>query len=138
MVKQFFKSKKNFCRLLSYERLKDVFPLDFGKYLRYLEVQKNSKVDIRKKEVCIKTFYGSKLFVSEFILKLVYHCEDSRWSEICSVRDIAKKSLNRLLLLLILKSSHPRCTVEKGILKIFTNFTGKHQSWSLSLIKLQG
>ena len=141
MVKQFFKSKKNFCRLLSYERLKDVFPLDFGKYLRYLEVQKNSKVDIRKKEVCsksvIKTFYGSKFLVSEYIFKLVYHCEGSRWSEICCARDIAKKSWNRLLLLVILKSSHPRCTVEKRVLKIFTNFTGKHQIWSLSLIKLQ-
>ena len=82
MVKQFFKSKKNFSRLLSYERLKDVFPLDFGKYLRYLEVQKNSKVDIRKKEVCsksvTKTFYGSKFLVSEYIFKLVYHCEGSR------------------------------------------------------------
>ena len=38
---------------------------------------------------------------------------------------------------IILESSHPRCTVEKGILKIFTNFTGKYQSWSLSLLKLQ-
>ena len=124
-----------------YERLKYVFLLDFAKYLSYLEVQKNSKFDIRKKEVCsksvIKTFYGSKFLVSEYIFKLVYHCEGSRWSEICCARDIAKKSLNRLLLLLILKSSYPRCTVEKGVLKIFTNFTGKHQSWSLSLIKLQ-
>ena len=124
-----------------YERLKYVFLLDFAKYLSYLEVQKNSKFDIRKKEVCsksvIKTFYGSKFLVSEYIFKLVYHCEGSRWSEICCARDIAKKSWNRLLLLVILKSSHPRCTVEKGVLKIFTNFTGKHQSWSLSLIKLQ-
>ena len=135
------KARKTFVVWWSYECLKYVFPLDFAKYLSYLEVQKNSKVDIRKKEVCsksvIKTFYGSKFLVSEYIFKLVYHCEGSRWSEICCARDIAKKSLNRLLLLLILKSSYPRCTVEKGVLKIFTNFTGKHQSWSLSLIKLQ-
>ena len=124
-----------------YERLKYVFLLDFAKYLSYLEVQKNSKFDIRKKEVCsksvIKTFYGSKFLVSEYIFKLVYHYEGSRWSEICRAREIAKKSWNRLLLLVILKSSHPTCTVEKGVPKIFTNFTGKHQSWSLSLIKLQ-
>ena len=39
------------------------------------------------------------------------------------VRDITKTSFNRLLLLLILKSSHQSCSVEKGALK---NFTGKH------------
>ena len=41
------------------------------------------------------------------------------------VRDIAKTSLNKLLLLLILKSSCPSrsCSVEKGALR---NFTGKH------------
>ena len=82
----------------------------------------------------IKTLYGSKSLVSEYIFKLVYHSEGSGWSEICCARDIAKKSLNRLLLLLILKSSYPRCTVEKGVFKNFTNFTGKHLCWS----KLQG
>ena len=50
------------------------------------------------------------------------------------VRNIAETSLNRLLLILILKSSHRSYSVEKGILK---NFTGKHFSWSLFLIKLQ-
>ena len=97
-------------------------------------MQKNSKVDIRKEEVCsksvTKTFYESKFLVREYIFTLVYHCEGSRWSEICCARDIAKKSWNRLELLVILKSSHPTCTVEKGVPKIFTNFTGKHQSWS--------
>ena len=34
------------------------------------------------------------------------------------VAGIAKKSLNTLLLLLILKSSYPRCTVEKGVSQI--------------------
>ena len=135
------KARKTFVVWWSYECLKYVFPLDFAKYLSYLEVQKNSKVDIRKKEVCsksvIKTFYGSKFLVSEYIFKAFYHWEGSRWSESCCARDIAKKSLNRSLLLLILKSSNPRCTVEKGVLKILTNFTRKHQSWSLSLIKLQ-
>ena len=38
------------------------------------------------------------------------------------VSDIAKKSLNRLLLLFILKSIHRTCSVEKGVLK---NFIGK-------------
>ena len=105
-------------------------------------MEKNSKVYIRRKEVCskyvIKTLYGSKFLVSEYIFKLVYHCEVSRWSDICFARDIAKKSLNRLLLLLILKSSYPRCTVEKGVLKNFTNFTGKHLCWRHLLITLHG
>ena len=73
----FSESKKNFCRLIKYERLKYIFPLDFAKYLSSLEVQKNSKFDIRKKEACSKsvkkTFYGSKFLVSEYIFKLIYH-----------------------------------------------------------------
>ena len=91
--------------------------------------------DFRRKEVCpksvTKTLHGNKFLVSEYIFKLVYHCEGSRWSEICCARDIAKKSLKRFLLLLILKSSYPRCTVDKCVLKNFTNFTGKHMCWSL-------
>ena len=51
------------------------------------------------------------------------------------VRDVAETSLNNLFkLLLILKSSHCSCSVEKVALK---NFTGKHLFWSLFLIKLQ-
>ena len=46
-------------------------------------MQKNGKVDIRKKDVCsksvIKTFYGSKFLVSEYIFKLVYPCKGSRF-----------------------------------------------------------
>ena len=30
-----------------------------------------------------------------------------------------------------LESSYPRCTVEKRVLKNFTNFRGKHLCWSL-------
>ena len=35
------------------------------------------------------------------------------------------------------RSSHQRCSVKKGALKNFANFTGIHLSWSLFLIKLQ-
>ena len=35
------------------------------------------------------------------------------------------------------RSSHWRCSVKKGVLKNFTNFTGKNLCWSLLLIKLQ-
>ena len=35
------------------------------------------------------------------------------------------------------RSSHWRCSVKKGVLKNFVNFTGKHLCWSLFLIKLQ-
>ena len=81
--------------------------------------------------ICNKNALWEQIFGKWNIFKLVYHCKVSRWSEICFARDIAKKSLNRLLLFLILKSSLARCTVEKGILKNFTNFTGKHLCWSL-------
>ena len=36
------------------------------------------------------------------------------------------------------KSSRRRCSVKKGVFKNFAIFTGKHLSWSLFLIKLQG
>ena len=35
------------------------------------------------------------------------------------------------------RSSHRRCSVEKGVLQNFGKFTGKHLCWSLFLIKLQ-
>ena len=76
------------------------------------------KPDFRNKGVCskavTKTLYGKKFLLSEYIFNLVYHCEGIRWSEICCAIDIAKNYLNRLLVLPILKSSYPRCTVEKG------------------------
>ena len=34
------------------------------------------------------------------------------------------------------RSTHQRCSAEKGFLKNFENFTGKHLRWSLFLIKL--
>ena len=37
----------------------------------------------------------------------------------------------------IFRSSHQRCSVKIGVLKNFSNFTGKHLCWSLFLIKLQ-
>ena len=35
------------------------------------------------------------------------------------------------------RSSHRRCSVEKGILKNFANFTGKDLYWSIVLINLR-
>ena len=95
--------------------------------------------DLRKKGVCSKSvtkmLYWNKLLVSECIFKLVCHCEKLQiirdW--LC-VRDIAGTSMNRLLLFLILKSSHRSYSVEKDVLKIFT---GKHFCWSLFLINLE-
>ena len=47
------------------------------------------------------------------------------------VADIDKKLLNRLLLFhAYLKKQLSRCTLEKGVFKNFTNFTGKHLCWS--------
>ena len=39
----------------------------------------------------------------------------------------------RNVFLYISRSSHWRCSVKKGVLKNFENFTGKHLSWSLFL-----
>ena len=39
-------------------------------------------------------------------------------------------------LLVFLRSSHRKCSIKKGILINFANFTGKHLYWSLFLIKL--
>ena len=35
------------------------------------------------------------------------------------------------------RSSHRRCSIKKGVLKISANFTGKHLCWCLFLIKLK-
>ena len=56
------------------------------------------------------------------------------WWQICYAR-IAEKSLNILLLLLILKSNNQRWSVKRGALKNFANFTGNHLCWSLFIIR---
>ena len=70
--------------------VKNIFPLNFAKYLSYSEVQKNRMLliigtDFRKLGVysksVTKSFYG-KFLVSEGIFKLVCYCEKCRWSDI--------------------------------------------------------
>ena len=51
----FSESKKNFCRFITLWTPEICISTRFAKYLSYLEVQKNSKVYIRKKEVCSKS-----------------------------------------------------------------------------------
>ena len=93
--------------------------------------------DFSKYEICsesfTKTLYGMFL-VSECIFKLFCHCESLRWWQICYAC-IAEKSLNRLLLLLILKSSNHRWSVKQGALKNFANLVGNHLCWSLLIIR---
>ena len=36
-----------------------------------------------------------------------------------------------------IRSNHQRCSVKKAVFKNFANFTGKHPSWSLFLIKCE-
>ena len=96
--------------------------------------------DFRKNGVCSKSvtklLYRNKVLVKWMHFQISLSLRELQiirdW--LC-VRDIAETSLNRLLLLLILKSSHRSCSVEKSILK---NFTEKRFCWSLFLIKLQG
>ena len=86
-----------------------------------------------KYEICSESFTKTlkcKFLVSEFIFKLFCHCESWRWWQICYAC-IAEKSLSRLLLLLILKSSNQRLSVKKGAVKNVVNFTGNHLYWSL-------
>ena len=45
-------------------------------------------------------------------------------------------TMNHRDLLDLFRSSHQRCSVKKGVLKTFANFTGKHLCWSLFLITL--
>ena len=45
-------------------------------------------------------------------------------------------TMNHKDLLDLFRSSHQRCSVKKGVLKTFANFTGKHLCWSLFLITL--
>ena len=55
--------------------------------------------------------------------------------DLLCVTDITEKSLNILLLLLFLKSSYHRCSVEKSVLKKFESLSEKHLCSSLFLIK---
>ena len=71
-----------------------------------------------------KTFYGNKCIFK--LVCLVRKAGDQRF-----VGDIAEKSLNRLLLLLIWKTSHQRCSAKKKVL------LGNHLYWSLFSIMLQ-
>ena len=45
-------------------------------------------------------------------------------------------TMNHRDLLGLFRSNHQRCSVKKGVLKTFANFTGKHLCWSLFLITL--
>ena len=63
--------------------------------------------------------YRNKLLVSECIFKfnlLLWELQVIR--DLLCVRGISEKSLSRLLQLLILKTSHRRCSVKKVLLKI--------------------
>ena len=57
--------------------------------------------------------------------------------QIFVVLEILLKLFEQLVTVAYLKKQLTEVHVEKSVLKIFTNFAGKHQSWSLSLIKLQ-
>ena len=135
----FSESEKNFVCM------KNIFPLEFTKYLSYSQVQKNSKVvnaQIRSLRVCSKsvteTLYGNKFFVSECIFKYSLSLRELQViRDQLGVRGIPEKSLNRMLLLLVLKTSHRRCSVKKRALENLASFTGKYLCWSIFLINLQ-
>ena len=76
------------------------------------------------------------------------HVFKNRPCEICGMQPLKKLKWyglgkNQILWSLtwtkfsLFRSNHRRCSVKKGVLKNFANFTGKHLRWSLSLIKLR-
>ena len=70
------------------------------------------------------TFFTEHLWAtastcSYYILMYKYECQIS-------------KQIKCLLI-----NSHRKCSLKKGVLKNFTNFTGNHLCWGLYLIKLQ-
>ena len=100
--------------------MRNKFPLDFIKCLSYSEVEKNSKVVnvwIRSLWVCSKSTTETFL-VSEYIFKFSL----SLWGlqvirDLLCLRGITEKSLNRMLLLLILRTSHRKCSVKRSAWK---------------------
>ena len=71
------------------QTVKNIFPLDFAKYLSYSALQKNSKVlnvEIRSLRICSKSvtkaLYRNNVLVSQCIFKLVCHYNSCRLSEI--------------------------------------------------------
>ena len=80
--------------------MKKLFSLDFAKYQRYLEVQ-----NAKEQQSCSYWNTLSEQVFSECIFKLVRYCESYRWSEICCATRYSWKILNKLLLLLIVKSN---------------------------------
>ena len=102
--------------------VKNISPLDFANYLSYSEVQKNMKVVnvwIRFQQVgsLFEICYKNALWEvfdkwSQFQIVLSFW-ELQVIRDLLYVRDIGEKYLNRLLLLLNLKSSHRRCSVKR-------------------------
>ena len=79
MVKNLFSDRNLVVWWSKIRAAKNIFPLDFAKYLSYLEVQKNSDI------VNVQTVYWNKSLVSECSSKFVPHRGSCRWSEICYV-----------------------------------------------------
>ena len=123
---------------MRYGQWKIYFHLIFIKYLSYSEVKNNNKVfnvKIRSLRACSKSV-TEKFLVRRYIFKFSL----SLWElqvirDLLCLRGISEKSLNRMLLLLILKTSRRKCSV-KMLPENLANFTGKYLCWSLFLINL--
>ena len=93
------------------------------------------------KNICEQLLLDGKsdeTFLSEPIISSVY----------IKINNFSKSSIQHQSLLLLnsskkvlykklVRSSHRRYSLKKGVLKNSSNFTGKHLCWSLVLIKLQ-
>ena len=85
------------------------------------------------------TFHYSKVQKNTKVVnvQIICLCSKSVKETLLCVRGIPKKSFNRSLLLLILKTSHRTCSSRQSALENLASFTEKHLCWSLFLISLQ-
>ena len=75
---------------------------------------------------------SKELLVNKFNMILVNQCRHVLNDQIIICHSMIHRDL-----LCLFRSSHWRCSIKKGVLTNFVNFTGKHLSWNLFLIKLQ-
>ena len=133
----FSKGNKNFGHLV----VKNVFPLDFIKYLSYSEVQEKSKVvnvQIRSLRVFSKSFtetiYWNKFFVSECIFKFSLSLGDKKF---VVRKRYPRKIFEQNVTVAYFKNQSSEVFCKKSALENLANFTGKYLCWSLFLMNLQ-
>ena len=96
-----------------------------GKHL-YQSLLFNKAVDLRAATLLKKRLWH-RCFLADFVKVLrIYFLQNKHFRTTASLRIFWKHELN-------IRSSHWSCSVKKGVLKNFANFTEKHLCWSFQL-----